>query len=101
MAIAQRQKARSFELRAANEHGGALARSGKQDDARELLAPVYSWTPRYEVFHGGEHFAFGKRAGVAGGGVSHGWTIPDAIDVFEFVSPESLIDESQRQSLSR
>jgi circadian clock protein KaiC len=30
---------------------------------------------------------------------SHGWTIPDAIDVFELVPPESLLDESQRQSL--
>lgn len=30
---------------------------------------------------------------------SHGWTIPSAIDVFELVPPESLLDESQRQSL--
>ena len=30
---------------------------------------------------------------------SHGWAIPDAIDVFELVPPESLLDESQRQSL--
>ncbi len=30
---------------------------------------------------------------------SHGWTIPDAIEVFELVPPESLLDESQRQSL--
>ena len=30
---------------------------------------------------------------------SHGWTIPDAIDLFELVPPESLLDESQRQSL--
>jgi len=30
---------------------------------------------------------------------SHGWTIPDAIDIFELVPPESLLDESQRQSL--
>ena len=30
---------------------------------------------------------------------SHGWTIPDAVDVFELVPPESLLDESQRQSL--
>jgi predicted ATPase len=26
-----------------NEHGAALARSGKRDEARELLAPVYGW----------------------------------------------------------
>ena len=30
---------------------------------------------------------------------SHGWTIPDAIEIFELVPPESLLDESQRQSL--
>lgn len=30
---------------------------------------------------------------------SHGWAIPDVIDVFELVPPESLLDESQRQSL--
>ena len=26
-----------------NEHGAALARSGKGAEARELLAPVYGW----------------------------------------------------------
>ena len=26
-----------------NEHGAALARSGKRDEARDLLAPVYGW----------------------------------------------------------
>ena len=26
-----------------NEHGAAVARSGKRDDARDLLAPVYGW----------------------------------------------------------
>jgi circadian clock protein KaiC len=30
---------------------------------------------------------------------SHGWTIPDNIDIFELVPPESLLDENQRQSL--
>ena len=30
---------------------------------------------------------------------SHGWTIPNVIDIFELVPPESLLDESQRQSL--
>jgi predicted ATPase len=28
---------------AANEHGAALARSGKREEARELLAPVCGW----------------------------------------------------------
>jgi circadian clock protein KaiC len=32
-------------------------------------------------------------------GTSHGWTIPDAVKVFELVPPENLLDESQRQSL--
>jgi predicted ATPase len=26
-----------------NEHGAVLARQGKRDEARELLAPVYGW----------------------------------------------------------
>jgi predicted ATPase len=26
-----------------NEHGAALARQGKRDEARDLLAPVYGW----------------------------------------------------------
>ena len=26
-----------------DEHGAALARSGKRDEARDLLAPVYGW----------------------------------------------------------
>lgn len=30
---------------------------------------------------------------------SHGWTIPDAIKIFELVPPENLLDESQKQSL--
>lgn len=30
---------------------------------------------------------------------SHGWTIPDAVEVFELIPPENLLDESQRQSL--
>ncbi|MCZ6878638.1 MAG: hypothetical protein O7G29_10910 [Acidobacteria bacterium] len=41
MAIAQKQQAKSFELRAAT----SLARQGqgKMIEARELLAPVYNW----------------------------------------------------------
>jgi circadian clock protein KaiC len=30
---------------------------------------------------------------------SHGWSIPDSIDIFELVPPESLLDEKQQQSL--
>lgn len=30
---------------------------------------------------------------------SHGWSIPDNIEVFELVPPESLLDEKQQQSL--
>ena len=30
---------------------------------------------------------------------SHGWSIPDTIDIFELVPPESLLDEKQQQSL--
>ena len=30
---------------------------------------------------------------------SHNWTIPENVDVFELVPPESLLDEKQQQSL--
>ena len=30
---------------------------------------------------------------------SHGWVIPDTVEIFELIPPESLLDESQRQSL--
>jgi circadian clock protein KaiC len=30
---------------------------------------------------------------------SHGWSLPDDIDIFELVPPESLLDERQQQSL--
>ena len=30
---------------------------------------------------------------------SHGWTVPDAVKIFELVPPESLLDESQRRSV--
>ena len=30
---------------------------------------------------------------------SHGWSIPDDIDIFELVPPENLLDEKQQQSL--
>ena len=31
--------------------------------------------------------------------LSHGWSIPDGIEIFELVPPESLLDERQQQSL--
>src|SRR6185312_13261070 len=33
------------------------------------------------------------------GALSHGWTIPDQIKIFELVPPESVIDSDQHQSL--
>jgi predicted ATPase len=43
IAIAQQQKARSFELRAAMSMARLWRDQGKRDEARELLAPVYAW----------------------------------------------------------
>ena len=43
IAIAQQQKARSFELRAAMSMARLWRDQSKRDAARELLAPVYSW----------------------------------------------------------
>ena len=43
IAIAQRQKARSFELRAAMSMARLWRDQGKPQQARELLAPVYGW----------------------------------------------------------
>jgi circadian clock protein KaiC len=33
------------------------------------------------------------------GAASHGWTLPDGVDVFELVPPESLLDQDHQQSL--
>lgn len=33
------------------------------------------------------------------GAASHGWTLPDRIEVFELLPPESLLDSEQQQSL--
>jgi circadian clock protein KaiC len=33
------------------------------------------------------------------GAASHGWTLPDSIDVFELVPPENLLDQDHQQSL--
>jgi predicted ATPase len=43
IAIAQQQKARSFELRAAMSMARLWRDQGKREEARELLAPVYGW----------------------------------------------------------
>jgi predicted ATPase len=43
IAIAQQQKARSFELRAAMSLARLWRDQGKVTEARELLAPVYGW----------------------------------------------------------
>jgi predicted ATPase len=43
IAIAQRQKARSFELRAAMSMARLWRDQGKRDQARDLLAPIYGW----------------------------------------------------------
>jgi predicted ATPase len=39
--VARQQQAKSTAR--SNEYGAALARSGKRDEARNLLAPVYGW----------------------------------------------------------
>ena len=43
LAVARQQQAKSWELRAAMSMARLLARSGKRNEARELLAPVYGW----------------------------------------------------------
>jgi predicted ATPase len=43
IAIAQQQKARSFELRAAMSLARLWRDQGRREEARELLAPVYGW----------------------------------------------------------
>jgi predicted ATPase len=40
---ARRQQAKSFELRAATSLAGLLRTSGRPDDARAILAPIYDW----------------------------------------------------------
>ncbi len=39
------------------------------------------------------------RAELISGATSHGWTIPDSLNIFELVPPESLLDPDQQQSL--
>ena len=43
LAVARRQEAKSLELRAAMSLSHLWQQQGKQDEARELLAPVYGW----------------------------------------------------------
>jgi predicted ATPase len=43
LAVANRQSARTFELRAAMSMAQLWRDQGRRDEARELLAPVYSW----------------------------------------------------------
>ena len=43
LAVAQRQQARSLELRAATSLARLWRNQGRDDEARDLLAPVYGW----------------------------------------------------------
>jgi predicted ATPase len=43
LAVARQQRAKSWELRAAMSMARLWRDQGKRDEARELLAPVYSW----------------------------------------------------------
>jgi predicted ATPase len=43
LALAQRQSAKFWELRAATSLARLWRDQGKRDEARELLAPVYGW----------------------------------------------------------
>ena len=43
LAVARRQQAKSWELRAARSLARLWQQQGKQAEARELLAPIYGW----------------------------------------------------------
>jgi predicted ATPase len=43
LAIAHRQQAKSWELRAAMSLSRLWQQQGKRDEAHELLPPIYSW----------------------------------------------------------
>jgi predicted ATPase len=43
LAVARKQQAKSWELRAAMSKARLWRDQGKRDEARELLAPVYGW----------------------------------------------------------
>jgi predicted ATPase len=42
-AVAQKQNARTYQLRAATSLARLRLHQGKHDEARDLLAPIYSW----------------------------------------------------------
>jgi predicted ATPase len=51
LAVARQQRAKSWELRAAMDLAHLLRDSGRRDEARALLAPVYSWfTEGFDTF---------------------------------------------------
>ena len=43
LAVARKQQAKSWELRAAMSMARLWREQGKRDEARDLLAPVYGW----------------------------------------------------------
>ena len=43
LAVARKQQAKAFELRAAMSMARLWRDQGKRDQARELLAPIYGW----------------------------------------------------------
>jgi predicted ATPase len=43
LAVAERQSAKSFELRAATSLARLWRDKGKRTEARDLLAPIYDW----------------------------------------------------------
>ena len=43
IALARRQEAKSFELRAATSLARILLQTGRRDEAREAVAPTYAW----------------------------------------------------------
>jgi predicted ATPase len=43
LCVARRQRAKSYELRAAMSLARLWGKQGRRTDARELLAPVYGW----------------------------------------------------------
>ena len=43
LAVARRQQAKSWELRTATSLSRLWQRQGKHIEARQLLAPIYSW----------------------------------------------------------
>jgi predicted ATPase len=50
LAVARKQQAKSWELRAATSMARLWRDQGKRDEARDLLAPVYGWfTERFDT----------------------------------------------------